>query len=328
MNGARLTFAFTAGIVATVNPCGFAMLPAYLSFFLGIDRRAGESGSRSGVGRALATGAVVTTGIVAVFGIVGIALSAGLSALRDYVPWAAIIIGAGLIALGAAMLAGFRLTAYLPKFERGTSGRDVRSLFLFGVSYAVASVSCGLATFLVVVTASAGDDSFVGGIVSFVLYALGMGLVLTSLAVSLALARGWLLGKLRVLMRHTDTIAAVLMIAAGAFTIWYWIVDLTDRSGDGLVVTVERWSSGLSNWIASVGGLRLGLIMSIVLAIGGMAMLMSGRSDGAASGAESADSSRGGQTNSTAESAEPSQAASSTEPVAAAQASRAAEMLN
>lgn len=278
MNGARLTFAFTAGIVATVNPCGFAMLPAYLSFFLGIDRRAGEGSSRAGVGRALATGAVVTGGIIAVFGVVGIALSAGLNALRDYVPWAAIIIGTGLIGLGIAMLAGFRLTVILPKFERGGARRDIRSLFLFGVSYAVASVSCGLATFLVVVTASAGNDSLVGGVVSFVLYALGMGLVLTSLAVSLALARGWLLGRLRALMRHTDTIAAVLMIAAGAFTVWYWIIDLTGRGNDGLVVTVERWSSGLSNWVASVGGVRLGLIMSIVLAIGGMAMLAAGRS--------------------------------------------------
>ncbi|MDE0498939.1 MAG: hypothetical protein OXH86_16465 [Acidimicrobiaceae bacterium] len=295
MNGARLTFAFTAGIVATVNPCGFAMLPAYLSFFLGIDRRATDGSSRAGVGRALATGAVVTTGIVVVFGIVGIALSAGLSALRDYVPWAAIVIGAGLIALGVAILAGFRLTAYLPKFERGAGGRDVRSLFLFGVSYAVASVSCGLATFLVVVTASAGNDSFVGGIVSFVLYALGMGMVLTSLAVSLALARGWLLSKLRVLMRYTDTIAAVLLIAAGAFTIWYWFIDLTDRGGDGLVVTVERWSSSLSNWVASVGGVRLGLIMSIVLAIGLMAMLATGHRGDTASSGEDGDLSEPGQ---------------------------------
>ncbi|WP_419842358.1 cytochrome c biogenesis CcdA family protein [Candidatus Poriferisodalis sp.] len=277
MNSARLSFAFTAGIVATVNPCGFAMLPAYLSFFLGIDRRASEGSRQVGIGRALATGAVVTAGIVVVFGIVGIALSAGLSALRSYVPWVAIAIGAGLVALGASMLAGFRLTAFLPKFERGPSGRDLGSLFAFGVSYAVASVSCGLATFLVVVTASAGDDSFVGSVVSFVLYALGMGMALTSLAVSLALARGWLLSRLRLLMRHTDTIAAVLLIAAGAFTIWYWLVDLTDRGSDGLVMTVERWSGSVSNWVASVGGVRLGLAMSIVLAVGAMVMLATGR---------------------------------------------------
>ncbi|MDP3063594.1 MAG: hypothetical protein Q8O40_10375 [Chloroflexota bacterium] len=30
-----LGFAFGAGMVATVNPCGFALLPAYISLYLG-----------------------------------------------------------------------------------------------------------------------------------------------------------------------------------------------------------------------------------------------------------------------------------------------------
>ncbi|HSJ36530.1 MAG TPA: hypothetical protein VLB85_15900, partial [Acidimicrobiia bacterium] len=30
-----LTTAFAAGMISTVNPCGFAMLPAYLGYFLG-----------------------------------------------------------------------------------------------------------------------------------------------------------------------------------------------------------------------------------------------------------------------------------------------------
>ncbi|MGH9251329.1 MAG: hypothetical protein ACRD0W_17675, partial [Acidimicrobiales bacterium] len=34
-----LALYLTLGMVATVNPCGFAMLPAYLAFFLGIDDR-------------------------------------------------------------------------------------------------------------------------------------------------------------------------------------------------------------------------------------------------------------------------------------------------
>ena len=33
---AALALAFAAGMVATVNPCGFAMLPAYLSYFMGL----------------------------------------------------------------------------------------------------------------------------------------------------------------------------------------------------------------------------------------------------------------------------------------------------
>ena len=36
MIDAPLGLAFAAGLVATINPCGFAMLPAYLSFFLGL----------------------------------------------------------------------------------------------------------------------------------------------------------------------------------------------------------------------------------------------------------------------------------------------------
>lgn len=34
MIDAPLALAFMAGLVATMNPCGFAMLPAYLSWYL------------------------------------------------------------------------------------------------------------------------------------------------------------------------------------------------------------------------------------------------------------------------------------------------------
>ena len=40
-------FAFGAGIVAAVNPCGFAMLPAYLSLYLGTEEAGYEK--RSGI---------------------------------------------------------------------------------------------------------------------------------------------------------------------------------------------------------------------------------------------------------------------------------------
>ena len=45
---ARLALAFSAGMVATVNPCGFALLPAYLSYFLGLED-ASQSHGRSRV---------------------------------------------------------------------------------------------------------------------------------------------------------------------------------------------------------------------------------------------------------------------------------------
>ena len=32
-----LAFPFAAGLVAAFNPCGFAMLPTYLTYFLGLE---------------------------------------------------------------------------------------------------------------------------------------------------------------------------------------------------------------------------------------------------------------------------------------------------
>ncbi|MDP8977837.1 MAG: hypothetical protein M3N17_04560 [Actinomycetota bacterium] len=51
-----LLLAFTGGLVASVNPCGFAMLPAYLSFFLGLDNAMAPAGRATAVARALRVG--------------------------------------------------------------------------------------------------------------------------------------------------------------------------------------------------------------------------------------------------------------------------------
>ena len=37
MNSTRLLFAFSVGMAAAINPCGFALLPAYLSYYLGLE---------------------------------------------------------------------------------------------------------------------------------------------------------------------------------------------------------------------------------------------------------------------------------------------------
>ena len=67
MIDAPLGLAFAAGLVATVNPCGFAMLPAYLSLFLTDPRDADRSGVRAGLRVRL----IVTVAFVATFAIVG-----------------------------------------------------------------------------------------------------------------------------------------------------------------------------------------------------------------------------------------------------------------
>jgi len=82
---AHLWYAFVAGLVASVNPCGFVLLPAYLGYYLGEDQGAG--GSRGRARRALVIGVTVAASFALLFGLVGIVANLAASAVTPALPW-------------------------------------------------------------------------------------------------------------------------------------------------------------------------------------------------------------------------------------------------
>jgi cytochrome c biogenesis protein CcdA len=262
---AELAFAFSAGMVATVNPCGFAMLPAYLSYFLGLEGRGTDA--RSGVLRGLAVGAVVTGGFVLVFGLMGLLITQFSLQINEQLPWVTMVIGVALVVLGVAMLRGFQLTVRLPKLQMGTGGRELSSMFLFGISYAVASLSCTLPVFLVVVTNTFETSSFVSGLAVFLAYALGMGLVLMVITLALSLAKGSLVRSLRRALPHINTISGVLLVIAGAYVAWYgyyeWrlFTDPANPPPAGPVELVTEWNADITNWVNRTGATTIGWVL-------------------------------------------------------------------
>ena len=271
MIDAPLALAFTAGMVATVNPCGFAMLPAYLTFFLGLEGGAADEDRRASVARGLAVGAVVTLGFVVVFTTIGALISHLSLAVEKWFPWLTIAVGVGVFALGIALLFGFELRLALPHLERGGRERTLPSMFVFGVSYAVASLSCTLPVFLTVVAGTFSRSNTLSGIAMYVSFALGMGLVLTVLTVTLALARQSLVHTLRSSLPLINRISGALLVIAGAYFTWYGIYELRIRNDplteDGPVGTVTGWSSDISNWVQDIGAERLGLLLGIVVCV-------------------------------------------------------------
>jgi cytochrome c-type biogenesis protein len=264
--------AFTAGMVATVNPCGFAMLPAYLSYFLGLGKATGEGEPpAASLNRALVVSAAVSMGFIVVFTVLGIAVNAGTEKIVEYAKYATIFIGVLLIGVGIAMLAGWRLPLSTPKLERGGRDRTLTSMFVFGVSYAIASLGCTVAPFIAIVLSGFTRDGFVSGVLSIVMYGVGMALVLTALTVTLALARGGLLKVLRSAMTYVDRFAGIFLILAGAYLVYYWIFNLsTDNglssdTGGGVAKTVEGWSADIANWIQQQSVWRLGGLLALVV---------------------------------------------------------------
>jgi cytochrome c biogenesis protein CcdA len=217
----NLAFAFTAGMLATVNPCGWAMLPSFVSYYLG-SREAGYEG-RPLAHRALEglyLGLLVTVGFLTVFGSAGVVLSAGLRFFVRYIPLAGLVIGALLVSLGLLRLAGKTWPFDLPTLQLDVHARNPKSVFLFGLAYASASLSCTLPIFLAVVGASLTAANYVGGAAMFGAYAGGMGTVLTAVTLGAALLKGAVAQWFRRFLPYMHRVGAVLLVMAGLYLVW------------------------------------------------------------------------------------------------------------
>jgi cytochrome c biogenesis protein CcdA len=261
--------AFGAGMVATVNPCGFAMLPAYLSYFLGLDD--GGRDARAGVLRALRVGLAVSAGFVLVFGLLGLPISWFSGAIEQRLPWVTMVIGVGLVVLGVAMLWGFTPAVALPKLQKGGRQRELWPMFLFGVSYAVSSLSCTIPVFLVVVANSFTQRSVGLGLVTFLAYGLGMALVLMALTMALALAKQGLVRSLRGSLPYVNRVAGTLLVLAGGYLVYWGWYELQVLGGNldpgGPAEAVLRWNSAVSNAITDIGAARIGLVLVVVIGV-------------------------------------------------------------
>jgi cytochrome c-type biogenesis protein len=221
---------FLRGLVAAVNPCAFVMLPTYLMYFLGMEsHRPGDQ--RATVRRALLVSAVVSAGFMAVFVVVGVVSEYATRWVESNAKYATLVIGIGFVALGAAMLAGYRLPISTPKIDVDISDRTLRAMALYGIAYAVASIGCTLPLFSTVVLRGTVDREGWGtGLAHVVAYGAGMALIVTALTIALAVANTGLLRLLRSGSQYVDRIAAVLVLLSGLYLVYYfWVVEVNEN---------------------------------------------------------------------------------------------------
>jgi cytochrome c biogenesis protein CcdA len=215
-------YAVAAGMLATVNPCGFVMLPAYAAFYSTAD------GSlvvrRRQVARATWMGILVTVAFVGIFALAGLVITIGGRALMEWAGWAGAVVGVLLVLLG-----GYQLLARRSVVAGWTPGirverkRTTGGVLLFGVGYATCSLGCTLPAFLVVAgSVFLGDRDFASSLVRFVEFGLGMGVVFTMASVMVTLARNQVMRFARPIMPVTEVAANVLLILAGLYVVWYW----------------------------------------------------------------------------------------------------------
>ena len=267
MTGA-VALAVTAGMLAAFNPCGFALLPGYLALFIG------QPSSKGGVlTRSLVVGSAVTGGFVTVFAALGIAVSALSLTLGPWLAVVTLLASAALLVVGILLLSGRDVTVRTPRARVRVDG-SIRGMVGYGVIYATVSLSCTLPVFLAAVVSvfsSAAGASVVAGVAAVLAYAVGMGLVMTVLALAVGLLGRTAVSRARPWTRHVGRASGVIVTAAAAYALWYGWVELQSYNGNTVAPGPMAWvasaSTAVSQALTAAGTARLAAILLFALAL-------------------------------------------------------------
>ncbi|MGB3829075.1 MAG: cytochrome c biogenesis CcdA family protein [Ornithinimicrobium sp.] len=259
--------ALGAGTLAALNPCGFALLPAYLTLLITGDD---QPSPPAAVLRAVRMTAAMTAGFATVFAVFGLAIIPVASSVQQYLPWFSLSVGLLLVGAGVWQLSGRTLA--LPTLWRRKGApvtATLGSMFGFGVAYAMASLTCTIAPFLAVVVSAFRADDVTAGLVLFGLYAAGMGLVVGSAAIAVALAQGAVVRGARRVGHLVPTLGAGLLVVVGAYVAYYgWWEIRVLRGGnpdDPVIDAALGAQAWLANAVQTVGATGFAIVFGLLL---------------------------------------------------------------
>lgn len=283
MNSADAAFALLLGAVAAFNPCGFALLPAYVTVIVTGSADA-ATGRVASLRRALGFGAAMTVGFVAVFAGFGLLFGGVNAALQasvlPYLPYITTVLGAALIVLGIIMVKHGELRGPGLTFTGKAPRRTFASQILYGVTFALASLSCTIGPFFAVVTMSLGAANPVGAVLPFLIYAVGMGTAVLAVSLIAALAGTAAATALR---KHTPRIirvGGVLMILAGIYVMLFGLAEVLPQYGidalNPVLLTTARWQGQV---VTAIQGWGTGVLIAavVVVALATVAVLVAAR---------------------------------------------------
>lgn len=212
---AGLAVVLGAGMMAAFNPCGVAMLPSYIVHLI--------AGRVRRVWDGLWAGLLMTAGFLMVFLLAGVVAVTFATVLGKAVAWIAEVVGVVFVLLGILMLFGGRGVSFHLGGDWNLQQGSTWSVFLYGIAYALGSIGCTLPLFSVLVLSSFHSQGIANGLSDFVVYALGMGFVVTVISLASTISQQ-LVGKwVRSGARWMGRFSALITLGTGVYLVIYWL---------------------------------------------------------------------------------------------------------
>ena len=261
----NFAYSFILGVLAAVNPCGFVLLPTYLIFFLGTREEPNlKTGER--LRRALVVSSGISIGFLAIFFVIGVISRLFTQWIELNAKYASLAIGIVLVIGGARMLTGWTPKFAVPQIG-GVQTKTFRATVVYGVAYAVASIGCTIGFLTTAVFGSIDLHGFVSGVLSILLYGLGMAMLVTALTVSLAFAKTGLLTIVKNQLHLIQRLGAIFVTLTGIYLVFYWYAAISETRSASFVTRIERWQTRVASFLQQQGAFRLAVVLTLVVAM-------------------------------------------------------------
>ena len=257
------TYSLLLGMLAAVNPCGFVLLPTYLVAYLSVGD---DTDTSTRLRRSLVVGGSVSAGFLAVFMLVGAISRLFTNWIELNAKYAALVVGIALIIMGIRMLLGWRPRLWVPALGGESRRNGVAGMFAFGVVYAIASIGCTIGLLTTAILGSFTRDGVVSGVLSVMMYGIGMALFVTALTTTLAFAKTALVRGGRGVMSVVSYLSSGLVLITGIYLTWYWYVAITEQTDQGDILRMlGNWQTAIVDRISNIGALSIAVACVVVI---------------------------------------------------------------
>lgn len=208
MDIADLVLILMAGVMASLSPCSFPLLPGYISYYIG---------ASPSLMKTIPSVVACTLGLITIFSLIGLICSLAGSVLYHYFPFMPIVAGIIIILMAFSMI--FEVEIKLPlKFINVDKRKGIIGIFIYGMIYGLAASSCSVPVFLSIIIYAIGLGSLYG-VMAFVVYALGMSIPIAIIAFLASKAKMLLLKKYSKSIKVIQKIGAGVLLLIGLYLI-------------------------------------------------------------------------------------------------------------
>lgn len=219
-------FGFLAGLTAFFSPCAFALFPGYVSYTLTLTDAKEVQGNR--LSSALRLGVASATGAVLFFLLIGVGLSTLGGSLSPFLVKVKPILALGIALLGILLV--MDRSPNLPFLQgllpvRGNPAKSPwKGAFLYGFGYGLASAGCTLPVYMSAIIFPFLSGYPLAGFVTFVSFALAMGLLMLAVSLLIGFSRQALLHRLQASTKLIKRIGGIILILVGLYAGYYYLM--------------------------------------------------------------------------------------------------------